>query len=760
MTSTIVELYRQKLFTLVKTITIKQLECARAINNHLTSKGYVVDQQRPETWKYFLNLSGEYHPYDRDLLKTDGGVMTVKVAGATGPVDSPFTKELVQGEAVDNGTASEYTFGSRRYKELVARYPTLELLIRGILNPIDIKLAISVPNNTILYCGGYFPKRYSPLDEDPAYVYLIGDRYTNETALIEPQETNLIPKLQQYINLSMEAYNTQEYEYIDDLYIPTLLARLYALMPGQIDVIRLNNIKTPFVHSFHVREYLESYGYMGQYVDDIPLDQAMWLYRNADYLSLNKGRQSTFDDIVNNMLTPTQIPINGFKLRQDTTYMEQEITSRSLVEREIINLKQIGASSEIKTIRDLLEAEAKVTKSNYIYLDEDENHITDEFVMGRKGIVDTKALESVVIDYSNPAPFDLNVIMLNMWLFTASRGDYTGTIYITHPYTGDRIQLTPLNAYILMLYCLYQGVGLDLPAKIPTINANWIPIVPNAIKPTKEHGSYPTLTDLRNVTHKDHTSLDALKHLFDVPTIRYNHNSVLSFKRECNSVYEGSVSRYYTSCMADDHVSRADLEYAMRMFYWDSAPCELSKRSFPEWLTIQGLDLSALAKEEYVAMAIDIASKATGADTSSTERLRRLQNAMVNILRHHSSYTVQYLAATTLSSPWMSNAKAVRMSQPIVTAYAHWFLSLGQIDAGLNVTSAGRWLIDIYELDDELSHTFVMSRDIHWSIDLGSVDVAFTNVEIDHTINLGRVSANSWHIPYAANNNDFVPLDF
>lgn len=760
MSSSVIELYQAKLFELVKTITIKHVECARAINLHLKNNGYQVDEMRPETWKYYLNLSGEYHQYDKDILSSTGGYMQIKVAGLNGPVEAPFTKDLIQSESVESGLANEYRYGSRRYKELISKYQEFELLIRGILNPIDLNLAINAPNNTILFCGGYYPVRYNSFTEEPVYTYKLSDRYTNLTALVEEQETNLIPKLQEYVNLSMVAYNTPEYEYIDDLYIPTILARLYALMPGQIELIRMHNTKTPFAHTFHIKEYLNGYGYLGQYIDDIPREQVMWLYRNVDYLSINMGRQSTFDLIVDNMLTPTNIPISGFRLKQDTTYMDVETRSRTLVENVSINLQQVGAVSQTNTLRLLLEAEAKVAKSNILYLDEDERNIDLDFTHGIKGSVETKALESVVIDYSDPAPYDLNQIMLNMWLYTSVHGIYNGSVYINNPSTNERLQLTPLNAYILMLYCLYRAFDLEVPKKIPTMYANWIPSIPNQKPPTNDHTPYPDVDTLYKIVNQESTTKEHLGLLFNFPIPRHIHTSISSFKTHSNTVYETLINRYYISCMADDHVTRADLENATRTFYWDNVECVLSNLSFDTWLLNHGIELENLLKEEYFALAVDIVTATTGADTNSTERLRRLQNAMINILKHHSSYTVQYLAATTLSSPIMSNAKTVRMSKPQIIAYGDWYVNLAQPSIIHSLTIDGNVEINIHESDDELDNTFHIRKDIDAIVELSNMDI--TNIKLDTFIeaNISSVSVENWHVPYASNNSDFIPKDF
>lgn len=760
MSNTIVELYRQKLFTLSKTLLFKQLESARAINKMLIDKGYSVDEYRPETWKYFLNISGEYHQYDKDTLADTNGYITINVAGSNGPVTAAFTKELIQGDSVDSGTANEYAYGSRRYQELLTRYPTLELLILGILNPVDINLAINAPNHTILFCGGYFAEALPNDDNEPLYIYKIGSRYTSETILMESQEYNLIPELQKFIDMSFTAYNTKEYEYIDDLYIPFLIMRTVAYIPGYIQTIRRRNLKTRMVHTFYIREYLESRGYLGQYVSDIPLEQALYLYRNAEYLRANRGRESTFKDIVDNMLTPTGIPITGFNLRQDTSQMGTNDLAECFIEREVINIRQVGAGTDRRTVRNILDSEIEVARSNELTVDEDETHITKNFVLGTRGNLSTKVLESVVIDYTNPTPFDLTTVMLNNWAFTASRGLYTGSIYVAHPYTGDRIQLTPLNAYILMLYCIYKGFAKSVPSKIPDVKVFWIPISNKLRPPSNKHLAYPTLTDLRNMVDP-RTTDTMLNKLFINRQVKFNQTSVLGFKTESTAIYDELVNRYYNVCRADDYVSRGDMEYVMRRFYWDSVDCSINpgNYTFDQWLTLQGIDLSMADEDTLYKLAINIAEATTGADTSSAERLQRLQTAMINILKYHSSYTVQFLKTITLRAPWISNAKTLRMADPLVHSYANWKYNLGRFFLNYHVTSAAKLKFDIYDSTEEMARTIVIKQLRLIKPTINGVSVKLSRNKLGIKFNMSRANSLKLGINYAPDNNDYVPLD-
>ena len=116
MSKSLQEIYRGKIFSLAKTIVFKCHYSAVATNRWLEELGYIVDWENLSTWKYYLNLSGEYHQFDHDYLADTGGYIPVQIAGNNGPISTQFTKELVTGSNADTGTAAEYVYGSKSYK--------------------------------------------------------------------------------------------------------------------------------------------------------------------------------------------------------------------------------------------------------------------------------------------------------------------------------------------------------------------------------------------------------------------------------------------------------------------------------------------------------------------------------------------------------------------------------------------------------------------------------------------------------------------
>lgn len=160
------QLYINQTLQLAETIVIKSATTAETLNQQIygDSGGLALISTDPTTWKYYLNLAGQYHPVDQ--------VMTVISMDTQGEII--FNRENL---LIHLATARAYAYGTRAYIDLVGRYPNQEQLILGILYPTDMATAIAADDGAILS----YPADY-----------------------VESNEHSLIPKLQQWINIYKE----------------------------------------------------------------------------------------------------------------------------------------------------------------------------------------------------------------------------------------------------------------------------------------------------------------------------------------------------------------------------------------------------------------------------------------------------------------------------------------------------------------------------------------------------------------------------
>ena len=107
---------------LAKTIVIKSSITAELINNdiRLKNNSYIIDELDMSSWKYYMNISGLYHPLDEPMVITSLDTLE----------EITFNKENL---AIHTATAKAYQFDSRYYYSLVNKYPNQVQLILGIL---------------------------------------------------------------------------------------------------------------------------------------------------------------------------------------------------------------------------------------------------------------------------------------------------------------------------------------------------------------------------------------------------------------------------------------------------------------------------------------------------------------------------------------------------------------------------------------------------------------------------------------------------
>ena len=103
-------IFASKCFSLAHTMVIHSDLLARSQNTILEQKGFRINHNNPSTWKYYLNLTGVYHEYDKQLIAELNGdghpYMRIKVAGDKQPIIVDFTKDLVSGLAGDYSLVS------------------------------------------------------------------------------------------------------------------------------------------------------------------------------------------------------------------------------------------------------------------------------------------------------------------------------------------------------------------------------------------------------------------------------------------------------------------------------------------------------------------------------------------------------------------------------------------------------------------------------------------------------------------------------
>ena len=717
MSSTLYQAYRRQVLALANTLVIRMDAIAIIMNRYVEAHGYTVDWSNRATWRYYMNLAGQYHALDRAQLKVINGggpgYLKIKIAGTTGPVDGDFTTSLIGGVMGDISIAGEYRWGSTYYNDLVRRYPDYETLILGVLNPVPLSVSTTAPDGAILYCGGY----YRSTVNDALGRRVVYSAPDAATALIESNESNLIDDLQQYVDGYLVRWHNPDYAYTDDLYIASLLGVLYLQIPLTVMNIRLRNCHTPQVHSYHVREHLESHGRLAVHIPALPLQQTLWLYRNIRYIETNVGKQSTFDALVDNLATPSGVPLSGYSIRHNLDDITTDLVPTAVGVREVINFRQPGTGRGTVDLDILLRREIPVARDNYRDLAIVGQEIDADVVTANTNLLPTKVIESAMLDTADRLPYPLADVLLDQWIYTATHGLYNGTIYVNHPVTGDRLHLTPINALILMIYCMNRGYSDITLVDVPTLTARFIP---RTDTPVTLYNEMLSVTDSRYVTS------DELIALLGSPVTTPDIHSVDAFYNHALSV-QTELMRRYDVCNgsqaaamgvqvvvtspdgvlpitykavngepgANHYIGSGHLEYAMSRLYQPTTVCTLTTDNYTDWLHSIGFVVTNMTRSDYVSLATAITHQATGNRVVTNAQLRALQKAVLSIMAQFSSYAVQYIGSINNGPALMMDPKATRYGAPRVQLKAI-VQAPTVIVSALSISTLARQSLDVY----------------------------------------------------------------
>ena len=585
--------YREQTLAFVKTLTVKSVASCTGINNHMNALGYTLSDD-PYTWRYYLNLAGLYHTLDIPMTVTS--LDTLELV--------EFTQAALEEHVM---TRAAYTAGSPEYRTLVTLYPSQELLIRGIIHPVDLTTAVEAEDHTILFY---------------------------EKSLIESNETNVISNLQRKITGYFARWDNPSYAVVDDLYVTAYLGVLYLQLPGWLYNIRLANCKTGYVHSFHIREYLKSHGRLDRYFDYLTRSQALFLYRNLVYIENNAGKTDTFEWLVKKLLTDRSIGLAEYRLHHDLTDLLTDLKPKPEFTRHPLNRFHRSALIEEHSFSNLLFKERPLAVKNLEVETETLVNDSQRIVNARRATFPTKVLESAIIDWSESGVLLRTLFLFNHWLYWSTTGKYRALIRVYHPQTNGLIELTPKDAMILYLYAYNASIGITL-TDIPTLTAQAIRREPT---PSKE-----TLAKLLTKSPLKETVLNAASqsHFLDTPIL-----SPFQFVKTVDTLFRTFYRHREIYAVQEHSRYRAEYQAVLDHLYQDvnTVLTESNEpQTYNDWFNSKSLSFENWSVLEAESLSKDLFTQATGIDLVGTYSPSDIQRAMVGLMQQLSSYSIQFV---------------------------------------------------------------------------------------------------------------------
>jgi hypothetical protein len=589
------ELYVEQNKDLIKTMIIKSEVSADSINNSLidTYGNSIVDALRPETWKYYLNLSGVYHATDEIMKVTSLDTLEI--------ID--FTKDNLE---FHPQTKDAYRFGSRYYISLLRKYPNYEQLILGILDPIDIMAAVGAPDHTIL-------------------------QYNKD--LVEYNEYSVIPRLQEFIYNHQARWDIKSFS-ISNPYYPICQHAILTLnMLTKLLNIRFSNCKTTEAHSFHVREYLRSHNGLDKHIPYLTNYQIQYLYRNILYLERHVGSTAQFNELLDKLLSARGIPLADFTVRILSKF-DDKLYPEVGVRRKQLNLYESLPHKEYLNITDLFSYELEANAGNAAYLDQHSNRIIKEFATSDSSVFQTKVLQSYMTDYADFDSDTAESVFIRTWVSVAFNHWYSGMINFTDPINGDYYLLSIQDTFILYLY---------LVKRLANLTSDEIPVYLNMrerklFRPTKTEllGKLPAAkrSTMGEVADEILLNVANIDPIISPKSLRSTSDTIFKeLRRQWLLVNNRGdlFTRPFVRAMSDGLLTTK--AYKVSTF-----------NTFTEWrnsLSLGNFDYSA---NELTSLMTAILGS-VGFKVDSSVSAANVQRSMLEIMKSLTSYGVQYLSS-------------------------------------------------------------------------------------------------------------------
>ena len=596
---------------LIQTLVVKSDISAYLLNVSIQKKygETAVEPYAPETWKYYLNLAGQ--PHFTDVYMNVISLDTLEVI--------QFTPENLK---VHTATADAYRFGTRYYYALLRKYPLQEAYIMGVLNPVDIYDAIAAENGTIL---GY------------------------DKSLVEEQERSLIEDLETYIKNFLSRWTVPGYQTTDEYYSLGLHYVLALHSFNRLLNLRQARCHTNEVHSFHIREYLASHGGLDKYLPYLTLYQKLYLYRNIRYLEHHNGSTTQFQELMLNLLTIRNVPMAEYSMSQISQFDKNKHI-------EVLAKKKSLGTSKNATIKEYFEVGyvqdkiRSIVYGNPVYLDATAKIEEKAFRTSSSSVVQTKSLESTMVDYTGSVPDPLLEILIRQWAYMSHNELFPVLIYFTDPMTGEYRNLSTKDAFIYFNYLTLRSMGIDV-AHIPKYtNVKF-----------RRHPK-PHVSELLKLIPKGMEDLVPIAYdiLRSQPEI-VESRSISAFYELCNKLYDESLRHWYLVSSTHDMVRAGVIKQMVLKLYgyeWmdisegEDIVAWLADRKLPQF------EPDSVRAQDMIALLL---KSSTGYSVEATGQLKYIQKNLLQLFGQLSSYSIHFLREINESALIPMNWAAIRL---------------------------------------------------------------------------------------------------
>lgn len=580
--------YVSEIISLVKSIVLKSTSTADLINTGLEMSGVYVDHNDPTTWKYYLNLSGQYHAADTAITLISSDTQTEMVLNRTNILASPIT-------------AIEYSPGGIYHKKLLDDNPGMDIFINGVFDPVDINTAVAAKNHTILS----YDRKY-----------------------VASNESDLMRDVREWVVRYFMRWHIEDYQLADELYLASMYAVFFNRMILEIINIRIKYCNTPQVCQFHLWSKLKGHYSLDEFKPYLSIQQSLYLYRNIEHIEMYAGKERLLVDMLEHLALPRNLIAQKFDFLKDESgmltnkralgrYVRQDYDDNDLDLNEDRALEERSILYETKDKAALNQEELDADVQRLAKLGDTMYY--DNIPTGLVKIIPDNNIVGELLDDTQ--------LKMDYWAYLANANLYTGIVTFEFPGYAP-INVSARDALVLYIYAASRVAGRELET-IPSI------VVRDVVRVTP-----PATNVLRDLAPADAVSDDditeALADLIAPATVNNVEelelfvDSVINRRVRHDLQWNGKLNHIHSSYMKDI-VSGAYNSYELDLY-----PVGYN---YNTWFEAIRFSKFGIGDFEWYTIALTILEQMTGIIPGETSMPAK-QRAVVDILDRLTSYSV------------------------------------------------------------------------------------------------------------------------
>lgn len=626
------------------------------VNNKDFSQKYLPGTDKKE-WKYYLNLSGRYHPLDEKVK--------IKVIETE-------NMEILTPELLDKNPLTKATLLKCEdfYQELLALNLASLNYIHGCMYPVDIDIAINAEDGTILN----YNKNY-----------------------IEENESYLIRELEVFIKLLISRWYNKDYAKTDELYLSSFIAFLYSSIYNKIINLHISRIYTNEVNSFHLEHFFRSKLDIWEDVRVLNKESLYWLYKNINNLIANTGQTKNLNKIINKLFYMNNVGVGEYKLQKKDPEFNKN--NSSLFESNFIQSESVFISKKLNDFYlvndDVTTSVENLIESQYTKIKETKNKLPKNMIryateIAKDSLEDkifslekTKTLDIDSVTLFKKSGMDLFSLVLDYWIYLLSKdylkidkieypgninkSDGEGMIYedIVEEFSTDNktYKVTPKVGLLMTIkLLLYSTKNIDI--KLTKLNYNKV------INTDRDLFNWVSERLLVNDGFSQ-ILVKELKNIHPLPV--RNINKIDDFKNYLESIIEYSKTLWLLGCNAESFITTSNIKHLIGLMSMNGS-YELST---------EGKTIDELLLEEKVIFNINsntdilktlklLIKTFTGIKLDQDDELINNMQKYINIINKLTSYSVQAVNSNTLVKEtlvYYNNTMSIKTKHGFIMTY-------------------------------------------------------------------------------------------